>query len=265
MGPIDFDALAARFRDDGVDAIALMGSHARGDAGPYSDVDLVRLRIADSPAREPATHLFNGVFVVVSDVTPADAEAWFSDPDKASACVAGLRRARPLWDPRGAFAALQRRADAFVWDESMQSRANAWAGGQMVGWIEEVQKGLEGLRRNDEGRLLNARYGLSWGLTNVMRVQRGVLITGDNGTYPEVAAAIGRDSQWVRLSRETFGIAGGLSLRDQVVSGLRLYLLTAELIGQALAPHHRALIEEAVARIRKELASAAGETAPRDD
>lgn len=253
MKQIDFNALAEQFRDGGVCAISLMGSYARRDAGDFSDIDLVRFREVNGPEHDAETHLVNRMFVVVSDVTPALAEAWFTDPDRASSCIMGVRTAMPLWDPQGYFAALQRRADAFVWDESMQIKANSWASEQMVGWIEEVQKGLEGLRRNDEGRMLNARYGLSWGLTNVMRVQRGVLITGDNGTYPEVVESVGRDSHWVRLSRRAFGITNGLSLRDQVASGLCLYLLTVELIEEVIQHKHKTLIEEVTRRIRNEL------------
>ena len=39
---MEFEELARRFDAPGVLAIALLGSYARGDAGPYSDVDLVR-------------------------------------------------------------------------------------------------------------------------------------------------------------------------------------------------------------------------------
>lgn len=258
--PRDFHRLVNLFRQDGVKAIVLMGSFARRDAGAFSDVDLVRFRLADSPRMESQTHLVDQRFVVVSDVTPAEADACFTDPDRASACIAGLRAGRALWDPDGGFRVLQQRAEAFAWDEAMQAKADAMASGRMVGWIEEAQKGLEGLRRDDEGRMLNARHGLSWGLTNVLRVQRGILITGDNGTYSEVVASLGQDSAWSRLSRQAFGIGSGLSLREQVTAGLRLYVLTAELLAAVLLPEHAMLVGEAVKRIRSELAGVADGT-----
>jgi hypothetical protein len=62
----------------------------------------------------------------------------------------------------------------------MQARANQQASAMLVGWFEEVHKGLAGLQQNDIGRLLNARHGLSWGLGRVMKVQRGILMSGDN-------------------------------------------------------------------------------------
>jgi predicted nucleotidyltransferase len=39
---MDFTMLAQQFDAPTVKAIVLMGSHARGDAGPYSNVDLGR-------------------------------------------------------------------------------------------------------------------------------------------------------------------------------------------------------------------------------
>ena len=46
--PLDLQELSGRFAGPGVKAIALMGSFARGEAGPYSDIDLARF--VDRPA-----------------------------------------------------------------------------------------------------------------------------------------------------------------------------------------------------------------------
>lgn len=56
--------------------------------------------------------------------------------------IQGLRSGRALIDLDGFFRTLRQRAQAFQWDEEMQTRANHWASGQMAGWIEEVHKGL---------------------------------------------------------------------------------------------------------------------------
>jgi hypothetical protein len=124
----------------------------------------------------------------------------------------------------------------------------------MVGWIEEVHKGLEGLRRHDIGRLLNALHGFTWGLSWVMQVQRGVLVSGDNGFYHEIAAALGPGSRWTQLWAIAFGVAEiegrQPSLRERVVAGMWLYAHTAELLGDALQPEHAMLVQAAVNRIK---------------
>jgi hypothetical protein len=249
------DKLSGRFDHPAAQALALLGSHARGDAGPFSDIDLLRLVAADAPdLPDNGTHLIDGQLVNISSATPAEAATWFERPDLATSHVAGLRRARALIDRGGAFAELQARARAFVWGAAMQERADRWASRQLVGWAEEAHKGLEGLRRHDVGRLLNGRHGGSWGMSHVMQVQRGVLVTGDNAFYDEVGAAMADQPEWLLLRRIAFGIekaaGAGPALEEQVRAGLRLYVLTAELLDAVLQPADRAIIALTVARIR---------------
>jgi hypothetical protein len=259
--PILPDLLLARFDDPTIAAIVLTGSHARMDAGPHSDIDV--LRLLDSPVAEiPAagSYLLEDHLVVVSDVTLADVEGWFTLPETAVRVISGLRLAYPLIDREERFAGIQRRARAFTWDAALQERADRWASQQMAGWAEEAHKGLEGLRRRDAGRLLNARHGLSFGLCRVMQVQRGILETGDNAFYEEVALAIGPSSRWVQLLRLAFGIGSALagpapSLVEQVRAGLQLYVVTSQLLGSILHLQDRLVVDDTVNRIQAEVTS----------
>jgi hypothetical protein len=140
----------------------------------------------------------------------------------------------------------------------MQAKADSYAGREMVGWVEEVHKGLEGLRRDDVGRLLNARFGLSIGLANVVRVYLGVFITGENTFYAEICERVGADSRWTHLLRAAFGIESITGtvpmLRDQVIAGLRLYVETAGLVRDDVDDRCGAIIDHAVAAIERETA-----------
>jgi hypothetical protein len=247
-----------RFDHPSVQAIALLGSHARGDAGPFSDVDLLRLVAADAPELpDNGTHLIEGRLVNVGSAAPADTASWFKRPEKVVTHIAGLRVAHVLLDRGGAFDELKARALAFVWDAAMQERADRWASRQLVGWAEEAHKGLEGLRRGDVGRLLNARHGCSWGLNHVMQVQRAVLVSGDNAVYDEVGAAMADQPEWLRLRRLAFGLedeAGvAPTIAEQVRAGLQLYALTAGLLDAALQAEDRPIIALTVAHIHEAL------------
>ncbi len=232
-----------------------MGSYARGTAGPFSDVDIVRFTTGDETVLPGhGSHLISSRLVVVSNVTPTQLEAAFTQPEVAVETIQGLRSGRALLDRDGSYSAIQQRALSFQWDEKMQAKANRWASQQMVGWIEEIHKGLEGLRRNDIGRLLHARFGCSWGLTRVMCVQRGVLISGDNGLFEEVIAAVGHDSEWARLCRTAFGAGPESStLQDQVRAGLQLYKLTAAMLADILLEEDQPLIADTVALVNHAL------------
>ncbi len=258
----DFDLLVERFDGPGVNAIVLAGSYARATAGAFSDVDLVRFVDQSAVSRLSASdgsYLIDGLLVTLASVTGAQIEEWFLCPEIAVTVIAGLRTARPLLDRANTFEAVRRRAQAFLWDAAMQQKANRWAGQQMVGLIEEVHKGLDGLRRNDTGRMLNARFGCSWLLSRVVGVQKGILLTGDNGFYDEVGEAVGKDSRWFQLRRTAFGIEGPTgkapSLREQVSAGLRLYVATARLLRPIIEPADADPIEQTVALIETELGS----------
>jgi hypothetical protein len=144
-----------------------------------------------------------------------------------------------------------------VWDQEMQRKAGAFVSREMVGWIEEVHKGLQGLRTTDVGRLLNARFGLSWGLIRLLCVARGVLLKGDNSFFQQALEAVGDGSRWARLCRRAFGIetqTGELfPLSDQVRAGLALYALTAEMLIDMLQPGERELVLETARLIQKGL------------
>ena len=151
----DLKGLVERFRSPEVKAMALMGSFARGDAGRFSDVDLLRF-VKEEAKDQPSavSHMIDGRLVVVCDIAPQKIDSWFTKPEVATQIVVGLRDAQSLWDPDGYFAEIHRRAREFVWDASMQAKADAYASREMVGWAEEAHKGLEGLRTGDVGRML---------------------------------------------------------------------------------------------------------------
>jgi hypothetical protein len=251
--PVPLEQLIQRFDAPGVHAIVLMGSYARGEAGPFSDIDVVRLTDR-SELPGAGSYLMDGHLVVVSDVAPGQVERWFSDPEVATDTIMGARSAQALLDRDGYFAGIQTRAQAFVWDQAMQERANQRASAMLVGWIEEVYKGLAGLQHNDIGRLLNARHGLSWGLGRVMKMQRGVLMSGDNAFYDAVAQVMGEQSEWVRVHRTAFGIENEVgtapTLSEQVRAGLQLYILTAELLEPVLQTEDRPLIAHTIQLVR---------------
>jgi hypothetical protein len=91
-----------------------------------------------------------------------------------------------------------------------------------------------------------------------MQVQHGILETGDNAFYEEVAEVVGPGSRWVQLLRLTFGIGSAVagpapSLVDQVRAGLQLYILTFQLLDSILHPQDRLVVHDTVNRIQAEV------------
>lgn len=250
MTETEAERLVGRFASAEVDAVVLAGSYARGEEHRLSDVDLM-LFASESAEERMELHVIEGKLHVVSRILPAQVETWFTHPKLASEIIQGLRTARILFERGYTFTRIQKRAHAFRWDSAMQAKADAWTSSELAKLAEEVQKGLSGLQSGHVGRLLNARFGLSWGLSQIMQVDRGVLLSGDNAFMEEVEAAVG-DRAWIEERRRAFSAVPGLQLRDQVAAGLRLYLATARLLDRALQPQDRPVVEHAVRLIESE-------------
>ncbi|GCE45817.1 nucleotidyltransferase-like protein [Thermosporothrix hazakensis] len=254
--PLPTSLLLERFDAPGVRSIIITGSYARGKANPYSDLDLVRLTDGSEVPGE-GSYLLDGVFVVVSNKSPDALEACFTDPRRAVAAIGALQTAIPLLDRDAYFTRLQQRARAFTWTDELQQQANRFASEELVGLIEEVRKGLAGLRSKDIGRMLNAQFGLTWSLSRVMMVQQGmVFASSDNAVYEGVATRIGLQSRWVRLRRQAFGIEDEHgttpTLREQIIAGLWLYVETVCLLEAVLQAEDAPLIQHTVELIRRD-------------
>ncbi|UJR20749.1 hypothetical protein I4U23_023867 [Adineta vaga] len=254
LSPSDIDELICRFdKPDVVLALILMGSYARNEAGPHSDIDLVRFVINGTKLSDDGTHLFqNRVLITICTVESKDYEKWFIEPYEATKWIAGIRIARALVDRENFFInSLQKRARNFIWDSRIQSRADIEASHRMVGWCEETNKGLEGLRRtNDNGRLLNACHGLSWGLSEVIQIHHGILVSSDNNVFNEIELALGDNKLLIQLRRITFGIVGTYSLRQRVIAGLQLFVLLAEQMSNVWQENDIEIIQHTVKQIR---------------
>ncbi len=263
----DWAALIRRFDHPHAKAFVLMGSHARGNPNPYSDIDLVRYTTTKEPSLPDAgSHLVDGHLVVVSDCSPEEVEKSFVQPELAVDRIPGLRSARALRDNDGLFASLQARANAFVWDGAMQARADAFASQAMVGWVEEVHKALAGFLNGETGRLLDGQFGLSWGLNRLVSTQRGVPLTPlpagvawSRDWFEHVEQVIGAGTEWAHLRRRTFGVgvrgpAGSVApLRERVIAGLWLYVATSELLADVWRSPEIELINHTVRLIRDTL------------
>jgi len=251
--PSNFKSLADKFDCTGVQSIVLMGSFSRNEATEYSDIDIVRFAFNNECKNLPGngSHIIDNRLVVVSDVNPSQVEEWFFEPNKASNCLQGVKNAKILIDRNQYFTEIQNRAFNFKWDDIMQQKANQYARKEMVGNIEEVHKGLAGLKRGEIGRILNARHGLSWGLCNIVQVQKGILRIGDNSFFDQIITVMGADSDWSKLCHISFGIDGKTSptLKEQIIAGLKLYILTADLLKDIFNIEDVALIDHTIVLI----------------
>ena len=104
--------VAYELAETGARAVVLVGSHARGDAGPESDLDLFAIGPETFSWR---LELRDGL-LVSSSMKPYEAHAEdFGLPEKVCKAVPGWREAVVLHDPQGLVASLVRQAREWTW------------------------------------------------------------------------------------------------------------------------------------------------------
>lgn len=246
-------ALVAEFVDDTIDAAALSGSYARGTADAYSDVDLVLYRHAppdQSIRRERLTYLHDRL-VSIDIQTFEERLANLRSPSGAIMAVMPLRRAKPLFDRDGSFAALQQAARKFTW-KPLQSEADRRASHKVESMAVVAHKVISGLATGNEEVVTLYTWELVLELTTAVAMHRGVLFDSGRTLFPQIQETVGRDSTWAHHLRRAAGFHTEETEWPPIARGasaLALYRETGALLRPVLTPEDAAVVEEAIERI----------------
>lgn len=248
--------LTAEFITADTVGLLFTGSHARGDATRFSDVDLGRFVTALPEAEEERYTLLwrEGWLISLFTTTIQARRAELTRPESAIWAVPGMRQARILFDRDGSLAALRAEAEVFRW-EPLQEAANAYASYQLAGLAEEAHKVMAGLYRGDEMLALYGTYGLVLGLARAIAVQRGALMHTENVFFRQVQEAVGIASPWAAAFRRAVGLDPAPSdvapAMWRATAALQLYAETAVLFAPILQPHHRQVVEATMDTINR--------------
>jgi len=240
------NTLVAELDNDDIVAITLGGSYVRGEATPYSDVDIACF-VKDEANLQPKRLLYrDNLLVSIGTKTVAGIRNDLLQPESAILFVSGLRRI--LLDKDGTVTRLIQEIEAFTW-EPLQKAANRYASYRMMALAEGVHKVLSELLKRDEVALAYVTAKLVSALTEVVAVQRGVLIKSDSTYYRQVQAAAGQNSDWTGCHRWAVGVDSvstqGSLVLTQAIAALRLYQETVKLLRPVLLQEHLAVAEQA--------------------
>ena len=241
------NALVAELDNDDIVGITLGGSFARGEARPYSDVDIACF-VSDA-VKPPLKRFFyrDRLLVSIGAKTVAGVRADLAKPERVFLFTAGRRRV--LLDKDGSIAQLMHEVDTFSWPP-LQAGANSHASFYLLMAVELAHKVLNELVSDDELALSYATARLFSELTLIVAVQRGVLVKSDSTYYRQIEESVGTDSAWTRYHRIGADVdAGPADVPPVVARGiatLRLYQETANLLWSILEPPQREVIKQTV-------------------
>lgn len=231
-------AMTAELGEAGAEAVVLTGSHARGDAGALSDIDLhaigngpdYRLEVRDERV------------VSVSWQTSDEVAGSFLSPSSAGAAVPGWRSAVVLHDPAGIAADLVERARNWTWTDIGDDRLNVWVAEEMTGLAEEVFKLVQLL---EQERLLAAavqRNVLALRVPVVMATHLRLLYDSENVLWDMVAGSMG--DGWIDLQAGAFGLSGE-PFRETCLAALRLYAAACQRVEALFDPRQHDVVSAA--------------------
>src|SRR5579864_338776 len=240
------NTLVAELDNKDIVGITLGGSYVRGEATPYSDVDIACF-VKDEVELPPKRFLYrDNLLVSIGTKTVAGVRNDLLKPEKAILFVSGLRRV--LLDKDGSVTRLMQEIEAFRW-EPLQKAADRYASFGMMALAERVHKVLGELLKRDELALAYVTSELVYALTEVVAVQQGVLVKSESTYYWQVQAAVGLDSDWTLYHRWAAGVDAvatrGSIVLTQAIAALRLYQETVKLLRPVLHQDHLAVAEQA--------------------
>ncbi|HEY7417878.1 MAG TPA: nucleotidyltransferase domain-containing protein [Ktedonobacteraceae bacterium] len=241
------EALVAEIDAEHIRGIILGGSQARGDATPYSDVDLACF-VLDSfqPLRKRYLYREDRL-ISVGLKTLKRVQQQLTDPYQALWIVPSFRQVRILLDKDGSMRQLQQMVEQFTW-EPLRKEAIGYAGHILTCDAEFVHKLLGNIWKGNLSGVAYATARLFDGATMVLALFHAVFITTDSLYYQEVEAAAGMDSTWTHYHRLLVGIQANAeenaSIEARGKLALRLYRETARTLLSELNEERRAVVEQ---------------------
>ncbi len=248
------NALVAELDNNAIVGIILGGSHVRGEATPYSDVDFACF-VPDTMPPPPKRYMYrDGHLVSVVSKTLASIRRALAQPESAIWVAPGLIPYRLLLDKDGSVGALMQDVANFTW-APLQPAADRYASYRLMLFAEMAHKILSGLSTGNAGAIAYAVVELTYALTEAVAVQLGVLVRGSSTYYQQVQDAVGADSAWARYHRIATGMvedaSGASPVQARGIAMLHLYRETAILLQPILQPQHRKVIEQALQVIER--------------
>jgi hypothetical protein len=184
---------------DGARAVVLVGSHARGQATPESDVDL--LAIGSGPGYQLSRR--EDRLISLSWRTADQQREQFRSPRSALTEIPGWRSAVIIRDSGGIAARLQREAADWSWDQ-VAGPARQWVAAELTGYAEEVHKLVAALRHGRPRMAAAQRNVLVLHLPIVLAAHFEILHDTENEVWDAIARRAGSSGAPGRTARSAW-------------------------------------------------------------
>ena len=235
-------------KENGIISIALTGSYARNQEEKYSDIDILCIK-----KRKKASKIetIDGKYFVISYHTKKEIEDIFNTPNKASRYLYGLKSSAILFDPENYFNKIKERANAFSWTESLIKKRDQYINDEFIGWLEEINKSIQGLIKNDIGKMIMGLHGLTFGMFDIISIYKKILIKSDNTYFTQIVESMNENNTFVRNSYIAFGVENNNGVTQRTKAGLVVFFHTFNEVKSVLSSKNRKIIQNKIDEIKK--------------
>ncbi|MDK2951037.1 MAG: hypothetical protein PWQ77_702 [Kosmotogales bacterium] len=237
-------------KESGIISIALVGSYARNEENEFSDIDILCLK---TRKKESKIEIIDKKYFVISYLNKKELEETFTSPVKASKNISGLKTSVILFDPKNYFLNIKKRAKNFLWDEEMIQKRNKYINAEFLGWIEEINKSLQGLILNDMGKMIMGLHGLTFGMFDIISIYKCLLIKSDNSFFPQVIQSMNKNVKFVKNSFLAFGIDKSDGIIGRTVAGFEVFFQAYFTVKEVLYQKNRDIIEHKILEINNSI------------
>lgn len=232
------ETLVEIWRQEGAQAVVLVGSRARGTASGDSDIDVAV--VGNGPHHRLEVH--DGTLVSVGWASADEQRARLYEPKYLATHVAGWRDANVLYDPDSVAASIAAEARAWTWD-LVADKCDVWVADTVTSYAEEVQKLVAALGRGHDVLAGAERAILVIHLALPIALRHRILCASENELWDRVAAEIG--DAWRDAQNAALGV-NGEDLRSSCRGAVRLFGLAVSDVAQLLAEDQRAVVDLAL-------------------
>jgi predicted nucleotidyltransferase len=222
----------------GATAVVLMGSFARGDQGPYSDLDI--LALGEGPAYQ--LQRCAGMLVAVSWSTMDEVESAFSDPGRAGYAVQGWRDAVIIHDGQAVAQSLITAARDWRWSDLEGASCDRYVAGEICGLAEEAHKLANLLAMGNQSGAAVQRNLLALRLGVILAAHFRLLYASENDLWNLVGERM--NSGWRESQSRSLGLEGERFLTT-CAAALELYRRAVEEVRALLDERELAVVEHA--------------------
>jgi hypothetical protein len=238
---------ALQFADaPNVRAVVLLGSLAREQGGPWSDIDLERWVATDAECVDAFPRYVDGRLLMINTVSVDHVRAELRSARRAIWAVPAYRAMRVVVDRFGDAAAISRAVESFEW-ESVTSDAHAFVRLTTAKSAEYVHKIRGATDTRDDWAALHAARALSSKCLQIVAVARRTFIETENEYFRVVCEAAGPN--WTKTFRASLGVGETCDVFAQASAACRLYAETSELVAEVLDEQTNSIVASALALV----------------